>query len=306
MISFHLAVLGTLIGSLIAWAVVKNIVPQAAKAAGIMAASYIGGMVNFLAVTESTGATPSLTTSLIVADNLVMAGFFIVILWIVGSRFFLTRYPHPHTLEADAAGAAAAGAHWERKGISLLDVAVCLSVASAVVALAMIGKKGLENAWPVTAGAHWIETTLRTLVTNRFVLITTLSLVTATIFSRPLARVNGADEFGSFMLYLFLFSIGLPADLRAVAQGGPALFVLCGIMAVTNVAVPLLVGRWLRLPIEELMLGVNASLGGPPTAAAMAISKGWSKLVLPGLLVGLWGYTIGTPLGLLITTLLER
>lgn len=306
MISFHLAVLGTLIGSVIAWAVVKNVVPQAAKAAGIMAASYIGGMVNFLAVTESTGATSSLTTSLIVADNLVMAGFFIVILWIVGSRFFLSRYPHPHTLEADTAGAAAAGAHWDRKGISLLDIAVCVSVASAVVALAMLGKKGLENAWLASPGAHWVETTARTLFTNRFVLITALSLVTATVFSRSLKQVNGADELGSFMLYVFLFSIGLPADLRAVAQGGPALFVLCGIMAVTNVAIPLLVGRWLRLPIEELMIGVNASLGGPPTAAAMAISKGWSKLVLPGLLVGLWGYTIGTPLGLLITTLLER
>jgi len=242
---------------------------------------------------------------LIVADNLVMAGFFLIILWIVGSRFFLQRYPHPHTAQADASGAAAAGAHWDRKGISLLDVAVCVSVASAVVALAMSGKGWIEGGWPARAEVHWVEGTLRALLTNRFVLITAASLLVATLFSKPLSRVSGADELGSFMLYLFLFTIGLPADLRTVADSGLPLFVLCAIMAVTNVLVPLLVGRLLRLPIEELMLGVNATLGGPPTAAAMAISKGWSKLVLPGLLIGLWGYSIGTPLGLLITSLLN-
>jgi uncharacterized membrane protein len=306
MISLHIAVVGSLIGAIIAGAAFKRFLPESAKAAGIMAASYIGGMVNFIAVKESTQASGSLTTSLIVADNLVMAGFFIIILWIAGSPFFLKRYRHPHTEEANSAGASAAGAHWERKGISLLDVAVCLSVATSVVAVAMLAKKGLEAAWPAISNAHWIASTLRTMCTNRFVLITAASLATATIFSRFLSRVNGADELGSFMLYLFLFGVGLPADLGAVLKGGPILFVFCLIIAVSNLGACLLFGWLLRQPIEELMIGVNATLGGPPTAAAMAISKNWSRLVLPGLLAGLWGYTIGTPLGLFVTAILEK
>jgi uncharacterized membrane protein len=306
MISFHVAAVGTLLGAVAAWAALKGVAPEPAKAAGIMAASYIGGMVNFLAVSESVRAPSSLTASLVVADNFVMAGVFILILWIAGSRFFLARYAHPHTAGADADASVAAAAHWQRKGISLLDVAVCLGVAGAVVAVAMLGKQWIEAAWPATVGAHWLEATVRTLATNRFVLVTAASLLAATLFSRPLARVNGADELGSYLLYLFLFSIGLPADLQAVAKDGLALFGFCGIIAVVNVAVTLLAGRLLRLPLEELMLGVNATLGGPPTAAAMAISKGWSRLVLPGLLAGLWGYCIGTPLGLLMTSLLEK
>jgi len=305
MISLHIAVAGTLIGAVLAWALVKQIIPEPAKAAGIMAASYIGGMVNFIAVQASTRPSPSLIPPLIVCDNLVMAGAFLVILWIVGSKFFLQRYPHPHTAEADAAGAAAAGAHWERKGISLLDVAMCLSVATTVVAAAMLAKQAAESAWPSPPSAAWLEMMLRDLATNKFVLITAGSLCVATFFSRFLARVSGADELGSFMLYLFLFSIGLPADLKAVVAGGPGLFILCGVMAVSNILVTLVLGRLLRLPIEELMIAVNATLGGPPTAAAMAISKGWSKMVLPGLLAGLWGYCIGTPLGLFIHALLK-
>lgn len=306
MISFHIATAGSLIGAVAGWGALRNLAPDMAKAAGIMAASYTGGMVNFVAVSESTGATGSLTTALIVADNLVMAGAFLVMLWIAASRFFLQRFPHPHTAEAAVGGAISAGAHRGRKGVSLLDVATCLSVSAGVVAVAMLAKRTLEGAWPVTANAHWLEATGRAMLTNRFVLVTTVSLITATILARPLARVNGADELGGFMLYLFLFNIGLPADLRAVAAGGPVLFLLCTIIAVANIAVTLLLGRLFRLPLEELTISMNATLGGPATAAAMAISKDWPRLVLPGLLAGLWGYCIGTPLGLLIVAVLER
>jgi uncharacterized membrane protein len=60
------------------------------------------------------------------------------------------------------------------------------------------------------------------------------------------------------------------------------------------------VGKLFRLNLEHLALSVNATLGGPPTAAAMAISMGWSRLVLPALLIGIWGYAIGTAAGLAV------
>ncbi|WP_156112602.1 DUF819 family protein, partial [Halobacillus sp. BBL2006] len=37
--------------------------------------------------------------------------------------------------------------------------------------------------------------------------------------------------------------------------------------------------------------------GGPTTAAAMAIAKGWTKLVIPILLVGTLGYIVGNYIG---------
>jgi uncharacterized membrane protein len=57
---------------------------------------------------------------------------------------------------------------------------------------------------------------------------------------------------------------------------------------------------------EELLLAMNATLGGPPTAAAMPISAGWPKLVLPGLLIGFWGYVIGTPAGVMVVEWFKR
>ena len=48
------------------------------------------------------------------------------------------------------------------------------------------------------------------------------------------------------------------------------------------------------------MVGIIAAIGGPPTAAALSISMGWKKMVVPGVLVGLYGYIIGNYIGVLI------
>jgi uncharacterized membrane protein len=120
-----------------------------------------------------------------------------------------------------------------------------------------------------------------------------------------LAKINGAEEFGAYLLYVFLFVIGLPADLWTVITGVPLLFVFCLAIAVANLAAAVILGKLFRLDIEHVALAVNASLGGPPSAAAMAISMGWSKLVLPALLTGIWGYTIGTAVGLAVGELLS-
>jgi uncharacterized membrane protein len=100
--------------------------------------------------------------------------------------------------------------------------------------------------------------------------------------------------------------LGVRADFVQVVRNVPILFLFCLVIAGTNLAVTLAVGRWFRLNLEELLLSVNATLGGAPSAAAMAISRGWSNLVLPGLLVGIWGYVIGTPLGILVVEALKR
>jgi len=302
-LTFHIAAVGTLLGTALAvWLLRERIgAVDTAHAAGMMAASYIGGGVNFLAVKASYGVRAEVSNPLIVADNFVMAGAFVALLGIAASPWFRARYPHPHSADADAAAAGQLAAqHWQRKGISLLDVAKSFAFAFIVVGLATALGRVSKSAFGDTTGAGAAMQMLATLCTNRFVLLTAISLLLATAFARPLAHINGPEEFGTYLLSLFLFTLGLPADLMSVLTQAPLFFVFCGIIAVVNLGFTLAAGRLLRLHLEELLLAVNATLGGAPSAAAMAVSAGWPRLVLPGILVGIWGYVIGTPIGIVI------
>ncbi len=302
MISFHIASVGTMLGAVIAFGLFRQQVLEPENAAGIMTGSYIGGMVNFVAISESTRAAGSLISALIVADNLVMASVFLVLLWIAGNGFFQRHYPSNVLVKAGAAATHSPTAA-EHKDVTVMDIAISLAVAVGVAGVAMFAKKHLDSAFAPAAGDDWYVLMGKTLLTNRFVLITGLSLVVSTLFARSMSKINGPEQLGGFLLYLFLFTVGLPADLKTVLVNSPVLFAFCGIMAFTNLVFTLVVGKLCRQPLEDLLLSVNATIGGPPTAAAMAMSKGWHRLVLPGLLIGLWGYIIGTPLGLLITSL---
>ena len=58
------------------------------------------------------------------------------------------------------------------------------------------------------------------------------------------------------------------------------------------------------IDLAELIIASNANIGGPTTAAAMASSKQWNKLVTPAILCGTLGYVIATFIGVALTKLL--
>ena len=304
MLAFHVASVGTVLGALLALWLLGPHIPEPVPVAGIMTGSYIGGMVNFMAISESLKTPGSVTSALVVADNLVMAAVFLALLWIAGARVFRGWLGGGH--QAPAANDRSATAEAPADGPGLRDLAAALTLATGVAGAAMASQQLLSRLWPASASDEWWLAMGRTLLTNRFVLITGFSLAAGTLLARPLARVRGAETIGAFLLYLYLFTIGLPADLTAVVTKSPLLFAFCGVMAGVNLGFTLAVGRLLRVPLEELLLAVNATLGGPPTAAAMAISKEWSRLVLPALLAGIWGYVIATPIGLALVSAFGR
>jgi len=297
-VAFHIATAGTLLGAVIAGFLLKGSFDNVPEAAGIMAGSYIGGAINFFALKQTYQVSSNITNPLLVADNFIMAGIFIALLMIAGSKFFRKHFAHPHSQEVTEESQTLAAKHWQRKEISLLDIAKALAVAFAIAAVSQKLASTIRPYIGFEIG--------RSNLGNPYVLITFTSVVVASIFPGWMRSIHGAQELGGYLLYVFLFVIGLPADLWQVIRSVPMMFVFCLIIAVVNLAVTLLVGKLFKLNLEDLLLSVNASIGGPPTAAAMAIARGWPKLVLPALLIGIWGYVIGTFCGILVTETLRR
>jgi uncharacterized membrane protein len=110
---------------------------------------------------------------------------------------------------------------------------------------------------------------------------------------------------GTFLIYIFLVVIGVPASIQLILTKSPLLLVFCGIIVLVNMIVSLALGKLFKFDLEEILLASNASIGGPTTAAAMAIAKGWNKLIAPCILAGTLGYIIGGYAGILMGKVLQ-
>ncbi len=301
-ICFNIGAVGTVLGAIIAYFCLQSAIPELHKMAGVLTGSYIGGGVNLFAIASSVGMDETLLSAEVVADNFVMAIAFFLLLWLPSSKFGKKNYPHPHQAQVEARGITSgsktlAGSYWGKQEISLLDLAMTVSVAFVVVTVAT---KIAELLGSVTSGI------LHTILGNQFVILTVVAVALASLFPKFFANLKGAQEIGTFLIYIFFVVIGCPADLWSVIKNAPLLFVFCGIIAAINILVLLGVGKLFKLPIEELSVSSNANLGGPSSAAAMAVAKGYDNLIIPAILCGLYGYMIGTPLGLIITDLLAK
>ncbi len=303
---FLIGAAGTAAGAILATVLLRGTLEGLPGVGAMLTGSYIGGGVNFTALSDAFRIDPTLKASATVADNLNMAIYFLVLLGIAGSLWFRKHYSHPHIDDVQAngrsgEGEALAAQYWPRKEISLKDIARNMAYSVAVVLLARLISGFFTGLIPTD---NWFLRMLNTFFGSQYVWITNLSLVWSTCFEKQAANMSGAEEIGTWLIYLFFFAIGVPASIGLLIRSAPILLLFCMIIVVTNMLFCFLFGKLLKFDLEEIILASNANIGGPTTAAGMAISQGWVRLVGPCMLVGTFGYVIGTWLGILVGSLL--
>lgn len=301
LIIFLIGAVGTVVGAFIAYALLHNAIPGLEGVAAIMTGSYIGGGVNFAAVAAefNVGEIQAATT---VADNLLMALYFFALIAMAASAFFRKRFTHPHIDEVERvankeASQTQAAAYWNRKEISLKDIAINFAYCVIVVFLAKLVAGFISGIIPTS---NPVLAILNTFFGSQYVWITTFSMLVATFGEKQVAKLNGSQELGTYLIYLFLFVIGVPASIVKIITETPLLLLFTGIMVLTNMIFCFGFGKLLKFDLEDCILASNANIGGPTTAAGMAISQGWSRLVGPVMLIGTFGYVIGTYLGIVV------
>ena len=305
MVIFLIGAAGTVVGAFLAYKLLHPFIPGLEGVAAMMTGSYIGGGVNFAALAAEFDVG-DIKASATVADNLLMALYFFALIFIAGMKFFRKHYTHPHidavTESGDLSGAQTqAAAYWSRKDISLKDIAMNFAYAVLVVFAAKLIAAFIGGLIPDTGVVLHM---LHTFFGSEYVWITTVSMACATFGEKQVAKLSGSQEIGTYLIYLFLFVIGVPASVSKIIQETPLLLVFTGIMVLVNMLFCFIGGKLLRFDLEDIILASNANIGGPTTAAGMAISQGWSALVGPVMLVGTFGYVIGTYLGILVGGLL--
>ena len=307
LVIFLIGAAGTICGALIGCVLLGSAIDGLPKVAAMMTGSYIGGGVNFTALADAFKVSGTLVSSTIVADNLNMAIYFLILLAIAGNAFFRRIYTHPlidaveKNGESDE-GKTLAAQYWGRKDISLRDIAMCVTYAVVVVTVSKF--IGATLGTVISPDANWFTKMCNTFLGSQYVWITLISMIFASFFEKQASSMNGAQEIGTFFIYMFFFVIGVPASIMEILTNAPLLFVFCLIMVVVNMLFCLIGGKMLGFALEDILVASNANIGGPTTAAGMAISQGWNALVGPAMLVGTLGYVIGTYLGIIVGSLL--
>ncbi len=305
LIIFLISSVGTIIGAFVSYAALKDHIPELAQLAGIMTGSYIGGGVNFVALSNSFDVSENMISATTVADNLLMAIYMFGLIMMPTVQFFRKHFRHPYVDAVEAGtvdmkkaeGETNVAAYWNRKEISLKDMALSIASAFAIVAVANILSTFFTGLIPTTTPVLKMANTM---FGNLYFWITTIAMICATCAPHFFGEIRGTQEIGTFMIYLFFFVIGVPASIPMIIMNAPLLLVFTGIMVVVNMLVSFIFGKLLNFSLEEIILASNANISGPTSTAAIAISKGWTALVGPGILVGILGYVIGTYCGLFV------
>lgn len=300
---FLVSSMATMIGTVIAFLALRRYIPELDKISGMISASYSGGGVNYAAMSAKLEPSESINAATIVADNMMMAFYFLILIGLAGIPVIRRIWGSPHTDEIEKnpemqSSRTLSEAYWKPNLISLKDIAICLA-SSMLIVLISFKLSALLKALLGTSD-NIIGDLIISLITDKYLLLTTITFIVASIFRNSFGKLNGSQELGTYCIYLFFVVIGIPASIGLIVTKAPLLFIFVFIIAMVNLAITMGVGKLFKFNVEEVVLACNANIGGPTTAAALAISKGWTKLVGPILVIGTVGYVIGNYLGTII------
>ena len=314
---YLLASIGTAAGGILAYLLLKNRsgAADAKSALAMFVGTYVGGSVNLVAMADAAGAGKNLVSASIVADNLLMVLYFFVLAALPASGWILRHYRHPiidrraHIESSQEEMAevkrhhqthkSRAAEYWKARPVSLADLATGFAAACLIVAVSKMLAGFFEGA---IAGDSFAISLLRGLLGNQYLLITTITTALATFFPEFFGNISGAQEIGTFLIHIFFAVIGAPASIALIIRDAPLLLLFAAIIVLMDLVFSLVFGKLFNYSIEEITVASNANIGGPTTAAAFAIAKGWHTLIFPAILVGTLGYVIGNYYGIFLFT----
>lgn len=302
LVLYLLSSIGTVGGAFLGFFLLRGLDPNLNQAAAMFAGTYVGGSVNFAAMADSFHVSGEFVSAAVIADNLLMALYFFALIAIPALSFFRKHFRHPiiDNLEANK-HTSGASSYWKAQPISLKDIAFDFAAAVAIVAIATTIADFFAGIIPTDSA---FTNALNLLLGNKYLIMTTITMCCATFLPNLFGKAPGANEIGTFLIYIFFAVIGAPASIQQILSEIPLLLYALVIVSI-NLAFTLLVGKLFHFDLEEIILASNANIGGPTTAAAMAISKGWESLVGPVLLIGTLGYVLGNYYGILVGNILK-
>ena len=271
--------LGVVIGAPIAFALVKgSLGPEAWKAFGTLAGSWIGGTGNMAAVAEGL-ETPGTEFGLaVIADHAV----YLVWLPLLLASKRLAKHFHRFTGASDEQVQrlknAADSLLVVKKPAEMRHLLYLIAIAAGATFLAgeLAAKLPVIN--PVLSEG-----------TYRILIVTTIGLLLS--FS-PAKKIPGSHALAMALVYLFVARMGARASVEGLAGQALPFVAAAYLWILVHGAFVLLAARLLRVDVHTAAIASAANIGGAASAPVVAAYHD-ERLVPVSILMALLGYAVG-------------
>lgn len=290
LVAFLIGTLGVILGSFLAFYLI-NLGPDSGKTAGVIAATLIGGSMNFIATGEIMNfSTHPLFSATIAVDNFA-ANAYILLMFAIPSLKFLARFfvkPKPENQKETEKNPSD-----EPFPITIERIAVSILIAAVIAGIGSLFSDLIQEIYA-------------TRMSMSILVITLFAVLAANLFPKKLKKLEDtAFAIGLWMMYIFLAAIGASTNLADMLQVGPAVLGFYLVIMFFHFTFLVSLAKIFKFDVYEVIISSSANIMGPSVAAPMAASLGQKKLITPAILVGILGYVIGTFIGVTIAMTLS-
>ena len=271
-------------------------IPGAPQVAGMYTACLTGGTVNMAAVSKMLGVDGH-QYALLNTYDMMVSFTYLVFIMAIGIKLARRWLPVKTLDNYDEKAVRKAGEDknpykglFSKKGI-FHNALPLLGVTIVVVGLSAGIAVGLSKLLPGTFMMFFI------------LAITTISI--AVSFWKPVHKYEYGYDMGMYFIYIFSLVVASMADVRALDFTG-ALWIVGFLffMEIISLSLQLLSAKFFKVDADTAVIASVTYINSPPFVPMIAASMRNSRVLMPGLSIGIIGYAVGNYLGVLICSLL--
>lgn len=283
-----LGAFGVVIGGVLSFWILKgNLEPEAWRAFGALAGSWIGGTGNLAAVADMVDTPPTMLGMVVVADIFIFILYFPILL---GSKRFAKPFARFTGIrEEETARLDAAIDQIEEKSdrVQFRDVLTLFGLGFLLIWIIRTLSGMLPEAGEVLTAKTW-----------EYLILTTVALG---LSATPLRKIPGTGAMSMALVYVYMSMMGAMADITQAATA--PFFLIAGAITITfHMGMCMLAAKLFRTDVHMTAIASVASIGGAASSPVVAAYHR-KELVGVAILLALFGYALGNYLGWLAAVL---